>query len=419
MHTATSILVLLVLAGLVASLGDRVGRVAAKRKVALFGLRPRLAAACIAVLTGVLIAGLTLGFLSLVSRDVREMLFHFDELKRGLTALEAEVDALERNRRDLTAQRDRLGRDLDSVRSELESKEQEATALVAEISRTEQRRLALARELTAAEQRLGTLEEQVAADVQRLSKLRTQLEREEASNTRLRQEREDLQQQVTTLNQTYEGLLTEAGQLEERIEALRAGNIVVEVNQPLAYIPIPAQLTLPESQRKIVSTLGGLQQRFEAEGVGFQPVPPAAMTELLNTLSLLTEDVIVVVYSERNVLPGEAITVTFEIAPDQLVFRKGDLIVRINVAAEVGREQLPALFANAFAAVRAVALSRGMLPDLETGEVGSISASDIARAAEQVERVKGKRILEIRAGRDFSTTDTLDSFEFVVKPAKD
>jgi ACT domain-containing protein len=212
-------------------------------------------------------------------------------------------------------------------------------------------------------------------------------------------------------------LITEAASLEQRIEALRQGNLAYEVNQPLKYIPVQAAQTLPESQRSIVEGLNELRQEMEARGLEFQPVPAEAMTQLLDTISLLTDNVIVVVYSAKNVLPGEKVEVTFEIAYDRVIFRKGEVLTRINIDADVNRDKLPALFANAFAAIRNVALAKGMLPNIGTGDVGAITSTDVAKAAEEIEAVQGKRVMEIRAGRDFKTTDTMDSFEIVVKKA--
>ncbi|OGK08106.1 MAG: hypothetical protein A2Y63_02315 [Candidatus Riflebacteria bacterium RBG_13_59_9] len=415
MHAILSILVIILVAALVAIFGDRMGRLAAKRRVALFGMRPRVAAAWIAVLTGVVIAFATLGFLTLISRDAREMLFHFDELKQNLKLFEKDVRDLEHNRSVLLEDKRELESGLETARTELTEKESEASLLVEEITSGEQRRTKLARELTGAEERLRALEELLATDKQRLDELRAELKKETIVNERLREERATLQEQVDALANMKTSLLAEAAELEERIEALRAGNIAVEANEPLEYVSIPAQMTLPESQKRIITSLNELRLRLEAEGLSLKPVPASALTEILDTLSLLTEDIIVIVYSARNVLPGETVEVTFELAFDKLVFHRGELIARINIAADVGQEQLPDLFANVFAAIRAVALSHGMLPDIATGDVGSISAGDIAKVAEQIEAVPGKRILEIRAGRDFRTTDTLNAFEFVVK----
>jgi|GEM_PF-2060532 len=415
MHTVLNIVLLIVIAAMVATFGDRMGRVAAKRRVAVFGMRPRLAAALIAVLTGVCIALATVGFITLISRDAREMLFHFDELKRNLTQLETEVGDLEYNRSVLVKDKQELEQHLDKARAELEVKEEEAALLALRIEESNRRYNAIRTQLEQAENELAEGEK-------RLVELHAELADEEANNQRLREEQSVLQEQIDTLGVVKSGLAGEAKALEERaqaleerIEALREGNIAIEADQPLTYIPLPGGMTLPESHKRIVSSLNELRLQLEADGITMKPVPASSLSDILNTLSLLTEDIILVVYSTSNVLGGEAVEVTFEFALDRVVFRKGELISRINIDADVGRDQLPELFAYAFAVVRAVALSQGMLPDIATGEVGSISSGDIAAIADEIEAVKGKRILEIRAGRDFRTTDTLDKFEFVVK----
>jgi len=415
MHTVLNIVLLIVIAAMVAMFGDRMGRVAAKRRVAVFGMRPRLAAAWIAVLTGVCIALATVGFIALISRDAREMLFHFDELKRNLTQLETEVSDLEYNRSILAKDKQELEQHLDKARGELEVKEEEATLLAVRIEESNRRYDDIRAQLERAETELAEGEK-------RLVELHADLTEEEANSQRLREEQTILQEQVDILGVVKSGLASEAKALEEkaqaleeRIESLREGNIAIEADQPLTYIPLPGGMTLPDSHRKIVSSLNELRLRLEADGITMKPVPASSLNDILNTLSLLTEDIILVVYSTSNVLSGEAVEVTIELALDRVVFRKGELITRINIDADVGRDRLPELFAYAFTVVRAVALSQGMLPNIATGDVGSISSSDVAEIADEIEAVKGKRILEIRAGRDFRTTDTLDSFKFVVK----
>ena len=415
MHTVLNIVLLIVIAAMVAMFGDRMGRVAAKRRVAVFGMRPRLAAAWIAVLTGVCIALATVGFIALISRDAREMLFHFDKLKRNLTQLETEVSDLEYNRSILAKDKQELEQHLDKARGELEVKEEEASLLAMRIEESNRRYDDIRAQLERAETELAEGEK-------RLVELHADLTEEEANSQRLREEQTILQEQVDILGVVKSGLASEAKALEEkaqalekRIESLREGNIAIEADQPLTYIPLPGGMTLPDSHKRIVSSLNELRLRLEADGITMKPVSASSLNDILNTLSLLTEDVILVVYSTSNVLSGEAVEVTIELALDRVVFRKGELITRINIDADVGRDRLPELFAYAFTVVRAVALSQGMLPNIATGDVGSISSSDVAEIADEIEAVKGKRILEIRAGRDFRTTDTLDSFEFVVK----
>ncbi len=410
MHTALTLALLIVIATLVSALGDRMGRLAAKRKVAFLGMRPRMAASWIAVFTGVFIALGTVGLLSLLSSDVRQMLFHFEELKAQLASLQTEVNTLEFSRKTLAEDKGKLEKSLTETRTELGTKAKEAQTLTSAIDASNRRRAQVMQELAKTNTAL-------AANKKRLDEIALLLKTQEGSNEKLRAEQSALQDQVSALTDTKSSLLTEAASLEQRIEALRQGNLAYEVNQPLKYIPVQAAQTLPESQRSIVEGLNELRQELEARGLEFQPVPAEAMTQLLDTISLLTDNVIVVVYSAKNVLPGEKVEVTFEIAYDRVIFRKGEVLTRINIDADVNRDKLPALFANAFAAIRNVALAKGMLPNIGTGEVGAITSTDVAKAAEEIEAVQGKRVMEIRAGRDFKTTDTMDSFDIVVKKA--
>jgi uncharacterized protein (DUF3084 family) len=411
MHTFLNIAVIIIVAAVVATLGDRVGRVAAKRHVAFLGLRPRLAAAWIAVFTGMLIALATLGLVTLISRDAREMLFHFDEIKARETQLKGEVETLEFNRKSLVEDNQKLEKSLSEVSQVLADKEQEAEALVTQIEEGNARRAALEREMAAVERKLKTSQADLASSQQRLNDLRAELQR--------------LDEQVGTLRETKNGMEKEARQLEERLEeqkqrldALRSGNIEIEVNQPLRYVSLPAKMTLPDSQRTLITALDGLRKQLEARGLTLKPVPAASVGQIMNSVSLATDDVIVVVLSANNVLAGDTVEVDFELALDRVVFRQGEIITRANIEADVTRDELPQFFANALAAVRAAALSRGMLPDITTGDIGVISAGDIAGVADEIEQIQGKRVLEIHAGKDFRTTDVLDSFQFTVKPAK-
>ena len=65
------LLALLVLGGVLSTLGDRLGSRVGKARLSLLGLRPKRTAVVITVLTGSLISALSLGLLLLVSRQLR------------------------------------------------------------------------------------------------------------------------------------------------------------------------------------------------------------------------------------------------------------------------------------------------------------------------------------------------------------
>ena len=56
---------LIVSGGAIAFIGDRLGTKIGKKRLSIFGLRPRHTSNVITVITGILITGLTIGLLSL------------------------------------------------------------------------------------------------------------------------------------------------------------------------------------------------------------------------------------------------------------------------------------------------------------------------------------------------------------------
>ena len=86
------ILILLVLGGVLSTLGDRLGSRVGKARLSLLGLRPRSTAVVITVLTGSLISALSLGLLLLVSRQLRVGLFELNALQDKLRNSRSELE---------------------------------------------------------------------------------------------------------------------------------------------------------------------------------------------------------------------------------------------------------------------------------------------------------------------------------------
>lgn len=83
--------VLILLSGAIALVGNTVGRNIGRRRLTLFGLRPRYTAQLITVGTGMLITVVTLIVVLLFSREARVALFRLNEVLRETTRLEAEI----------------------------------------------------------------------------------------------------------------------------------------------------------------------------------------------------------------------------------------------------------------------------------------------------------------------------------------
>ncbi|NJN75689.1 MAG: DUF3084 domain-containing protein [Synechococcaceae cyanobacterium RL_1_2] len=69
------ILAILLLGGLIAALGDRLGTKIGKARLRIFNLRPKQTAILVTVVTGVLISASTLGILFALSKSLRQGIF--------------------------------------------------------------------------------------------------------------------------------------------------------------------------------------------------------------------------------------------------------------------------------------------------------------------------------------------------------
>jgi len=84
------------IAGVIAYLGDRVGHQVGRKRLTLFGLRPRYTSTIVAVGTGMMIAlAVTLTAL-LASNYARAAFFHLSEINTRINSLQAQADQVER-----------------------------------------------------------------------------------------------------------------------------------------------------------------------------------------------------------------------------------------------------------------------------------------------------------------------------------
>ena len=82
---------LILVSGGIAYVGNLVGRNIGRRRLTLFGLRPRYTAQIITIATGMVITIITVATVLLVSRDARQALFQFRDLQTQLSTLHTEI----------------------------------------------------------------------------------------------------------------------------------------------------------------------------------------------------------------------------------------------------------------------------------------------------------------------------------------
>jgi len=312
------ILALLVLGGVLATLGDRLGSRIGKARLSLFNLRPRNTAVLITVLTGSLISAISLGLMLAVSERLRVGLFELDGLQQRLREGRS---SLERTTAALAASEGALKRSASARRQA----QQEA-------ARAERGREQARRQLAAVELQAG--------------RLRRELQPLQAQQQTLLRERDRLTAEIKGRDQDIRSTEAELARVRQRIKvgaaelkgletnlfALRQGDVVISSGQSLASAKVA--LKRPAEARPMIEAL--LRQANERAFERVLPGQPAnsqillvPSADIVKLEGLLGKggSWVVSILSATNVLRGERQVLGFpDLRPNRRVISQGDVM---------------------------------------------------------------------------------------------
>jgi uncharacterized protein (DUF3084 family) len=354
------ILALLVLGGVLSTLGDRLGSMVGKARLSLFNLRPRKTAVVITALTGSLISALSLGLMLLVSERLRVGLFQLDQIqakvREGRVALARSQQDLQTNRLELAQNRVEL------LRSRQERNRAERGRQQALQSRSlaiESKRV-VAGQLAAAQQRVGSLRQ----ELQPLQNQRQNLERErDRLSHDIKNRDAEIRRTEAELAAVRRSII--AGQkelkgLETKVIALRRGDVVIASGQPLATAKV--KLRRGEEAKEVIDTLmqRANQTAFGMLLPGQKPdrqilLVPRIDVEKLEQYLQRSGTWVVSIRSAANVLRGENRVLAFpDLRPNRQVVRQGEALARTVLEADVRspdeiRSRMNLLLAASFA----------------------------------------------------------------------
>ncbi len=112
--------VLLLVSGLIAFIGDNVGRSIGRKRLSVLNLRPRHTAIAITVMTGVVIALFTVSILFATSADVRTAIFGLDKLRSLINERTHELEKIKSDKQSLLDEISKLTMTLDDSRKEID-----------------------------------------------------------------------------------------------------------------------------------------------------------------------------------------------------------------------------------------------------------------------------------------------------------
>lgn len=335
MYSLILVFTVIIISGLIAFVGDWVGLKIGKKRVTIFGLRPHSTAIFITIISGILIAIITVSILAISSNDVRTALFGMEELKEKLSYLSREVEL--RNTQ------------LSSTKEDLKEK-------TTQFQEMEEKYQKLSEEI---KNKTGQLEELLII------------------REGLIEEKDKLTKEVEELNATIKALYS-------GIAWIREGEVIFGSDEQIALTIIQGQRPIEEIKEELIRFINEASDKVLAMG--------AKKNERTNQVFIIAQEefediaqktydsdkeMIVRLLSSINVVKGEPIVAHFKTLENKLIFKIDEEIIfeeieSSEVPGEVEKELLTLL-----RKVNILAVEKGIIPDPKTSFVGTVSAVNL------------------------------------------
>ena len=398
------ILVVLVLGGVIATVGDRLGTRVGKARLSLFNLRPKQTAVVVTILTGTLISASTLGVLLLASKTFREMLLNFGRIQAELRDRGRDLDKAAADLKSTNIQKSQVEQQLKETQSERAQVEGQLKRInadlitsvdrqretKAQLRTTEAQRDLTRNQLTAVSSQaislrneINQLQSEQKALTEQQDQVKAQIaERDEqiAERTRLIEQRDrDIGERDRVIAQREEDLkklesqrtaLSEAvQQIERDVQQIRSGDLAIYRTQVLSSGVVrvverggakaAVDQLLQYANRAAISSLqlGRNDQIVQ--------IPIAEVEELARQISD-GKDYLVRVQARANYVKGEnkPVFVYMNAVPNRVVFLAGDTIATQTIdPSKLSPQDFQKSIQELFAASNSRARVAGVLND--------------------------------------------------------
>lgn len=357
------LIIIAIMGGLIAYMGDKLGTKVGKRRMSLFGLRPKHTSIIVTIVTGLLVAAATVGVLTITSDSVRTALFGMDKLKAEMADLSSAVEAKNKELQEQQAKLNKSRAELASRTSELETVKSKVQATQAEVEEARAARDSMGEELVSIQQAYSEVNNQLA----------------------------DLEVTKMNMESHIASLQVTQKQLESGITQLREGTILFRVNELLAQAVVRPGLSAADSQATITNILndtnGLILRRLgldESKSVVF--VSRTNIQEATDALANAQVPMAVQVIAAGNVIVGEPAVAEIHVYPQNLIYKQGDIIDSTVIAAG-GNAQFSLI--NFLREVNSKAKSEGIIPDSLSGDVGNLPADELFTAIKRIDSMSG------------------------------
>ena len=402
------ILVMIVTGGAIAFIGDKLGTKIGKKRLSIFGLRPRHTSMIVTVVTGCLITGLSIGFMVLISQNVRTALFGMDELRATMNATLDELDEATENLFQAQTEFERANENLRMSKEEILALKSEQEDLRAESDRLKEgneRLESTNAELTAQNENLSDTNATLEADNKKLGEFNITLT---ADNEKLSSENDKLTGDNNELEERNH-------RLREGLIAIREGDITLRAGEVLASGIIRGGRNAEEISADINAlaeqATQNLIQRFGGDEDNSVWIYQPELQHVIEEIESGGRDMVLRITAAGNLVRGEPVRSRLELYPNELIFKKGEVI--LSKTYELGEDVEPETILRDFLTeINRIAAEKGVLTDPLTGSVGRMEGTQLYEVLDSIMTAKGQIQLTAKAREE---TDSIGPLRLNIK----
>ncbi|MDO8587487.1 MAG: DUF3084 domain-containing protein [Armatimonadota bacterium] len=305
---------LVIVSGFIAYWGDLLGRRMGKRRLTLFGLRPRHTAIVMTTITGMVIAALTLTILLAGSEHLRTMLVRGWKIRGDNTRLVNLNNALRKDMNRLQTRQSDLTARMDSA-VEGATKAEKAQRLSEENSKR--------------------LQEDVRKRTTQLAVVEAEYKSAAGELASKRRELRDTTDRLHNIGLFAEYFVKEYGEaVEKRVIVQSREEIARGVIRPSGVVKRDLVALLNDASR--IMAAKGARAPKNGRTIVIVPKPGLKLESdnidaIARKISSYNAEVVVIVSSARNAVQGEQVPVVIRLYRNKLAFHKGDSIASTTI----------------------------------------------------------------------------------------
>lgn len=377
MYGIMLIVVLVLTGGVIAFIGDRLGSKVGKKKLSLFGLRPKHTSILVTIITGILITTVTFGILAIASKDVRTALFGMNKLKAELNEKQSMIEeasgALVNVKNDLNTTKEEYAKskkDLEETQEDLEIAQQAAELLRQEQVALQNRN----QELWSDNQTLIEHNQSLAENNQFLLANNESLK---ADNLELEKTNSDLQEGIENIRERP---------IIYRVGELLASGVIKKTDDPVK-IQNDLNQIIALANSKIIDRLG---TEGSKDGVWIYPIE---YQKAMDRLKQAKGDTVIRLIVAANLVKGDPVLTELEMHPNRVVYQENEFVYQKIYNVPIDGSNSEMLISDFLRNVNMTAINNGILPNPLTGTVGVINGNQIYAIEKALAENRGKDVL--------------------------